>query len=105
MGSRIELRGAAALVTGAGSGIGRATALALARAGAKVLAVDRDEVTVETTVVSCLDRGVEAAAYVCDVADRAAMGALAERVEREHGALDRNSVGSGKSGSVRVGSG
>src|SRR3546814_218201 len=100
MASRIELRGAAALVTGAGSGIGRATALALARAGAKVLAVDRDEVTVETTVVSCLDHGVEAAAYVCDVADRAAMADLAERVEREHGALGVlvNNAGVGMSG-------
>ncbi len=35
-----DLRGRAALVTGAGSGIGRATALALARAGAAVAAAD-----------------------------------------------------------------
>jgi 3-hydroxybutyrate dehydrogenase len=39
-----DLTGRTALVTGAASGIGAAIALALARAGAKVNAVDRDEV-------------------------------------------------------------
>ena len=37
------LQGKAAVVTGAGRGIGRATSLAFAKAGARVLLVDRDE--------------------------------------------------------------
>lgn len=100
MGPRIELRGATALVTGAGGGIGRATALALARRGARVVCVDLDEATAATTAESCRDRGVEAVAHPCDVTDRAAVGALADRVAREHGPLGVlvNNAGVGMSG-------
>lgn len=100
MGSRTELRGGTALVTGAGSGIGRATAIALARHGATVLCVDLDETTAKTTVDTCRDHGVDASAYVCDVADRAAVLELADQVGREHGPLTVlvNNAGVGMSG-------
>jgi len=96
----VPLRGATALVTGAGSGIGRATAGALARSGATVLAVDIDEIGAKTTAAACEDLGAAAAAYVCDVADRAAMEALAAEVHRVHGTLDLlvNNAGVGMSG-------
>jgi 2-hydroxycyclohexanecarboxyl-CoA dehydrogenase len=97
---KIELRGATALVTGAGSGIGRATAIALARAGSKVLCVDLDEPTAKTTATTCRDHGVDAVAYSCDVADKAAVLDLADQVGREHGALGVlvNNAGVGMSG-------
>lgn len=102
MGPRIQLRGATALVTGAGSGIGRSTAIALARRGATVLCVDLDEDTAKTTVESCRDRGATAEAYQCDVADRLAMAELAERVHGEHGPLGVlvNNAGVGMSGGL-----
>lgn len=102
MGPRIELRGATALVTGAGSGIGRATAVALARRGATVLCVDLDEDTAEVTAASCRDHGAEAEALQCDVADRRAVAALAERVTRDHGPLGVlvNNAGVGMSGGL-----
>jgi 2-hydroxycyclohexanecarboxyl-CoA dehydrogenase len=100
MRSTIDLRGATALVTGAGSGIGRATAVALAREGATVLCVDIDETTAKTTAAACLDHGSAAVAYSCDVADRAAVEDLADQVGREHGALQVlvNNAGVGMSG-------
>ena len=100
MGTKMELAGATTLVTGAGSGIGRATSVALARHGAKVLAVDIDEVTAKTTAAACADHGVEATAYQADVADRASVAQLAERVNSEHGTLQVlvNNAGVGMSG-------
>lgn len=96
----VQLRGATALVTGAGSGIGRATAVSLARSGAKVLSVDIDEIGAKTTAAACEDLGAAAGVYVCDVADRAAMEELAAEVHRVHGALDIlvNNAGVGMSG-------
>jgi 2-hydroxycyclohexanecarboxyl-CoA dehydrogenase len=76
----IELDGALAVVTGAGSGIGRATSLALARAGTRVVAVDIDAGAAGKTAVACGELGPESHARTCDVADAAAVQALADDV-------------------------
>jgi 2-hydroxycyclohexanecarboxyl-CoA dehydrogenase len=68
----VNIAGARAVVTGAGSGIGRATALRLARSGAEVFAVDIDLESARRTAQEC---GAEARR--CDVSDRAAVGELA----------------------------
>jgi 2-hydroxycyclohexanecarboxyl-CoA dehydrogenase len=86
--SVIELRGSLALVTGAGNGIGRATALALADAGGRVLCVDIDGEAAEKTAAQCAERAGGAGSYDLDVADRAAVLSLAERVHNDHGPLD-----------------
>lgn len=100
MRARVEIAGATALITGAGSGIGRATATRLARAGANVLAVDLDEITAKVTAATCADLGVESAAYGCDVRDPQAVSELAAQVEREQPPVSIlvNSAGVGMSG-------
>jgi NAD(P)-dependent dehydrogenase (short-subunit alcohol dehydrogenase family) len=76
------LQGKVAVVTGAGSGIGRALALNLARRGCRLALADINEANLaETTGLV----GGSLLAQRLDVADRAAVYAFAQRVQRELG--------------------
>lgn len=74
-----------AVVTGAASGIGRATARALAAAGARVIVADRDAEGGEQV---CRELGDAARFVATDVADDAAVEALAGAVLAAGGAAD-----------------
>ncbi|WP_405389709.1 SDR family oxidoreductase [Streptomyces sp. NBC_01102] len=90
------------LVTGAASGIGRATTLAFARAGARVVAVDRDGEGAARTADSARLIGAAAAwSEAADVGDEQAMEKLADRVASEYGVVDVlvNNAGVGLAGS------
>jgi NAD(P)-dependent dehydrogenase (short-subunit alcohol dehydrogenase family) len=82
-----SLDGRVAVVTGGASGIGRALALALAREGANVAVADLDEGGMAETVAAISDLGRHALAVRTDVADRRAVGALADRVVARFGAV------------------
>ncbi len=69
-----------ALVTGAGSGIGQAIAETFARAGARVWVVDRDAAAAEATAAHLREGGRIAESATLDVADEAAVLALAARL-------------------------
>jgi NAD(P)-dependent dehydrogenase (short-subunit alcohol dehydrogenase family)/pimeloyl-ACP methyl ester carboxylesterase len=89
------------LVTGAASGIGRATALAFAKAGARVVAVDRDAQGAVRTADAARSAGAAAAwAETVDVSDEQAMEKLAQKVTTEYGTVDVlvNNAGIGLSG-------
>jgi NAD(P)-dependent dehydrogenase (short-subunit alcohol dehydrogenase family) len=82
------LEGRLALITGAGQGNGRALALGLAQAGARVVATDLNESSVEETArLVCLEGG-QAWPFVLDVTSPAACEALAGRVDEEIGKVD-----------------
>ncbi|GGZ16862.1 short chain dehydrogenase [Streptomyces inusitatus] len=89
------------LVTGAAGGIGRATALAFAAAGARIVAVDRDEDGAADTAERCRRAGAPGAwAETADVAEAEAMEKLAEKVASAHGVVDIlvNNAGIGMAG-------
>lgn len=78
-----NIRGAVAVVTGAGSGIGRALAVQLAGLGAKLALVDLNSNALEET--RKLLGAAKAKTYTADVGDAAAVEALARSVEQDFG--------------------
>ncbi|MFJ8360682.1 SDR family oxidoreductase [Streptomyces sp. NPDC093984] len=90
------------LVTGAGSGIGRATAVAFAKAGARVVVVDRNgEGAARTAELARRGGARQAWAETVDVSDEQAMEKLADKVAAAYGVVDVlvNNAGIGLSGS------
>jgi NAD(P)-dependent dehydrogenase (short-subunit alcohol dehydrogenase family) len=86
MGIAIDMKGKAALVTGAASGLGRATAVKLAEAGANLTIVDVNAEALAET--AALLGGVEVLTHVANLADpEACKGAVAAAVAR-FGRLD-----------------
>ena len=69
MRAAIDMKGKAALVTGAASGLGRGTALALARAGADVCIVDMNAAGLEETAQQIRALGAKAHVHATDLAD------------------------------------
>jgi 3-oxoacyl-[acyl-carrier protein] reductase len=95
-----KLDGKVAIVTGAARGLGRAYALHLAGLGAKVALSDLDlesyrefdaeaaAMTGDTTVEEIRSRGGDALGFEFDVADRDAVFAMVDRVQKAWGRID-----------------
>jgi NAD(P)-dependent dehydrogenase (short-subunit alcohol dehydrogenase family) len=83
-----DLKGAAAFVTGAGSGIGRAVAHELARRGARVVVTDVDEQRADDVAAEIGGEGGVAFPQRCDVARDADFDAARDRALAEFGAID-----------------
>jgi len=96
-----------AIVTGGGSmgegiGNGRAAAILLARAGARVLVVDREMELAQRTVEMIAADGGVAAAHAADVTDEAQCRTMVAAALERFGRLDflDNNIGIGSRGSV-----
>lgn len=77
------------VVTGGGNGIGREVVLALLARGARVAALDlREAALAETTALAGTSATGRLTAYPVDVADRAAVGAVFERIAADQGPID-----------------
>jgi 3-oxoacyl-[acyl-carrier protein] reductase len=80
--------GRVALVTGAASGMGRAIATLLAAEGARVAAVDIDEVGLQSTIDAIAAAGGVAKPFACDMADPEAIDATVHAARQALGAYD-----------------
>ena len=76
----MKIEGAAAIVTGGGSGLGRATAEALIARGAKVALFD-----INLSAAQESAKALGAAAFACDVSDAASGEAAVAAAEAAHG--------------------
>ena len=83
-----NVRGKVVVITGGGSGFGRLVSQKSASLGAKVVAADIDEESVEETVTSITNAGGDAIAVTADVTDLAQMRSLAKRAVEAFGAID-----------------
>jgi short-subunit dehydrogenase len=77
-----------ALITGASSGIGKATALAFAKAGINLALVSRSREKLEVVATAAKKFGVEAQAFVVDLADVNQVQAKIQAIAQEFGEID-----------------
>ena len=103
-GRQPKLANKVALITGAGSGIGRATALLFAREGAKVVAVDIDDVRGRETVETIRQQGGEAVFVLADVTQATDAERMVNVAVETYGRLDIlfNNAGISRRGSVET---
>lgn len=88
MTSEFRLDGKVCLVTGGSRGLGFGMASALGRAGARVAITARKQAELDTACQELARLGIEARAYVNDLADFATAPQLAEMVKADFGPVD-----------------
>ena len=76
------------IVTGGGGGIGAATCRRFAQAGAKVAIFDRDLAGAQKVVGEIVAAGGQAAAFACDITDRAQVDAAVAATIAQFGPID-----------------
>lgn len=83
-----DMKGKAALVTGAASGVGRATALELAKAGADIFLVDRNADALEIVAGEVRALGPKAVGHTADLSSKEACTAAVQATVEAFGRLD-----------------
>lgn len=76
------------LVTGSGRGIGRAVSLLAADRGYRVVGIDIDAQTAESTAAAVREQGGIAAAYACDVSQPDELARVIAEIERDIAPID-----------------
>ena len=83
----MQLNDKVIIITGGCQGLGRAMAEYLARKGAKLALVDLNPEKLEQAVAACQEFGVEARAYLCNVADEEQVTHMVAQVANDFGAI------------------
>lgn len=84
----MELKDKVIVITGGGRGLGRAMAMELAGKGVKLALADLSQEALDETVGLCMEKGVEARGYICNVADEADVEKLFQNVVADFGTLN-----------------
>ena len=86
--SRRQFTAATVIVSGAGGGLGRAIALRFAAAGANVVLLDLDAITLGPTQAQVEALGVQCLARACDVADATSCAQAVKAAADRFGGID-----------------
>ena len=86
--TRRSFAGATVIVSGAGGGLGRALALRFARAGARIVGLDRDADAIAKLGEELARAGCAVLALPCDVTDEAACHAAVAVAQEQFGRID-----------------
>ena len=84
----MDLKDKVIVITGGGQGLGRAMALYLADKGAVPALIDMNQQALDETVGLCLEKGIEARAFVANVADEAEVEAVFNNIVEQMGGVD-----------------
>jgi short-subunit dehydrogenase len=84
----MNVQGKVFVVTGGGNGVGRELVHLMLKMGAKVAAVDISEKGLQETVAMAGDLKKNLSTHIINITDRAAVGALPEKVIAAHGVVD-----------------
>lgn len=84
----MNVQGKTIVVTGGGNGMGRELTLRLLKKGARVAAVDINQVSLQETAALAGDHQGKLSTHVLNIMDRDAVSKLPEAVIQAHGAVD-----------------
>ena len=80
-----RLQGKIAIISGGATGMGEASSKLFAAEGARVAIVDRNEKAAAATVAAIREKGWDAAFWLADVSDEAAVNAAVKGIEKAYG--------------------
>ncbi len=86
-GMRMQLTDKVIIITGGCQGLGRSMAEYFAGKGAKLALVDLNQEKLDDTVAACKAKGVEARAYLCNVANEEQVTHMVAQVAEDFGAI------------------
>lgn len=84
----MNIQGKTIVVTGGGSGMGRELTLLLLKKGARVAAIDINEVSLKETETLAGEVRSNLSLHIVNIADREAVSALPEAIVQIHGSVD-----------------